>query len=122
MLLDPKNPQPTLLTNTNVLSPTDIIEAMLDLRIQADQLSKRIQALQPAFSAACVSLNTDKIQLERAIVARKLTPGQWTYSLDILQHEDLLRQRKRQFQLHHEPTGGREVSWTIRLLLENVRS
>lgn len=108
------NPSPA--EPTDLLSPTDIINTMIDLRIQLYELERRIQDFQPAFSAACLSLNTDKIQLERAIVTRKLTPGQWTYSLDILQHEDLLKQLKRQFQLHHEPTSGREVSWAIRLV------
>lgn len=100
-----------------LLSPIEIINAMIDLRVQLCELEQHIQALQPAFFAACLALNTDKIALERAIVTRKLTSGQWTYSLDISEQEDLLKQLKRQFQQTHEPTSGRDVIWVIKLLL-----
>lgn len=105
-------------------SPIEIINAMIELRIQLYELEQQIQALQPAFKAACLALNTDKIALERAIITRKLTPGQWVYSPDISEQEDLLKQLKRQFQQTHEPTqqtheptSGREVIWVIKLLL-----
>lgn len=100
-----------------LLNPTEIIDAMIDLRIQLAQLEQQIQSLQPAFFAACLALNTDKIALERAVISRKLTPGQWTYSPDIGEQEALLKQLKREFQQLHEPTSGRDVTWTIKLLL-----
>jgi hypothetical protein len=98
-------------------SPIEIINAMIDLRVQLLELEQQIQALQPTFFAACLALNTDKIALERAIITRRLTPGQWTYSPDIGEQEDLLKQLKRQFQQYHEPTSGRDVTWIVKLLL-----
>jgi len=98
-------------------SPIEIINAMIELRIQLYELEQQIQALQPAFFAACLALNTEKIALKRAIITRKLTPGQWRYSPDISEQEDLLKQLKHQFQQTHEPTSGREVIWVIKLLL-----
>ncbi|BAZ70859.1 hypothetical protein NIES4106_56560 (plasmid) [Fischerella sp. NIES-4106] len=103
-------------TNSNkLLSPNEIINAMIDLRIQLAELEQQIQDLQPAFRAACMALKTEKIELERAIISRRLTPAQWTYSKDILQQQDLIKQLKHQFQLDHEPTGGRDITWMIRM-------
>jgi hypothetical protein len=115
------NPQNLLPANppdlTEALNPSEIIALMIELRFQLTELEKQIQALQPAFFAACLALNTDKIALERAIISRRLTPGQWIYSPDIVTQEDLLKQLKRQFQQTHEPSGGREIVWAIKLLL-----
>ena len=105
---------------TELLNPIEIIGAMIDLRIQLSELEQQIQSLQPAFLAACLTLNTDKITLERAIITRKLTPGQWTYSPNIGEQEALLKQLKREFQQLHEPTSGRDVTWTIKLLLATI--
>lgn len=102
---------------TKLFNPIEIIDAMIDLRIQLSELEQQITTLQPSFFAACLALNTDKIALERAVITRKLTPGQWTYSLDISEQEVLLKQIKRQFQQSHEPTSGRDVTWAIKLLL-----
>jgi hypothetical protein len=102
---------------TEVLNPSQIIEMMIELRFQLAELEQQIQALQPAFFAACLALKTDKIALERAIISRRLTPGQWVYSPDIVTQEDLLKQLKKQFQQTHEPNRGREVIWAIKLLL-----
>lgn len=101
-------------------SPVEIINAMIDLRVQLLELEQQTQALQPAFKAACLALNTDKIALERVIITRKLTPGQWTYSSDISEQEAMLKQLKREFQQLHEPISGRDVTWTIKLLLAAV--
>jgi hypothetical protein len=115
------NQQNTLKTNpsqpTDVLNPSQIIDRMIELRLSLSELESQIQALQPAFFAACLALNTDKITRERAIVSRRLTPGQWVYSPEIVTQEDLLKQLKKQFQETHEPSGGREVIWAIKLLL-----
>lgn len=118
MVLDPDN-----ILNTNqvdsseLLNKSEVINTMIELRIQLAELEQQIQALQPAFFAACVALNTDKIALERATISRRLTPGHWSYSADIVQQEDLLKQLKRQFQQTHEPISGREITWAIKLLL-----
>ncbi|NEQ20342.1 MAG: hypothetical protein F6K28_14065 [Microcoleus sp. SIO2G3] len=101
----------------NQLAPLDIIALMIDLKRQVAELEAHIQTLKPAFFAACLALNTEKIALEQAIVSRRLTPGQWTYSPEIVQQEDLLKQSKYQFQQAHEPISGREVIWVIKLLL-----
>lgn len=102
---------------TEVLNPSQIIDLMIELRFQLAELEQQIQALQPAFFAACVALNTERIAVERATISRRLTPGQWVYSPEIVTQEDLLKQLKKQFQETHEPSGGREVIWAIKLLL-----
>ena len=101
---------------TQLINPIDAINTMVDLRVQIAELEQQIKALQPAFKAACVSLQTDKITLERALISRRLTPGQWAYSHHILEQEDELKRLKRQFQQTHEPISGREVTWSIKLL------
>ena len=113
-------PDELLVNPTELLDPIEIIETMIDLRIQLSQLEQQIQSLQPAFFAACLALNTEKIALERAIITRRLTPGRWTYSPDIGEQEALLKQLKRQFQQLHEPTSGRDLTWSIKLLLATV--
>lgn len=93
---------------------------MIDLRAQVAELDLQIQALQPSFNTACLALNTDKIALERAIISRRLTPGKWDYSNDVIVQEDLFKSLKKQFQQTHEPISGREVAWTIKLILPTV--
>jgi hypothetical protein len=113
--------QPPITTSdssaSNLLDPLEIIEAMLDLRAQKAELEQQIEALQPAFYAACTTLQLEKITTERATISRRLTPGKWDYSAEIVEHEDLLKQLKSQFQQAHEPIGGREVYWMIKFLL-----
>lgn len=100
-----------------LLNPLDIIDRMIELRIQLQSLEQQIASLQPAFFAACLSLNAEKIERTRAVITRKLTPGQWLYSIDILEQEGFLKQLKKQFHQEHEPSSGREVTWAIKLLL-----
>jgi hypothetical protein len=106
-------PAPTI----DLIDPLEVIEAMIDLRIQCEQLETQIDALKPAFYAACATLNAERIERERALITRRLTPGQWAYSPDVLEQELLFKQLKQQFQKQHEPTGGREVIWAVKLLL-----
>ncbi|MGI0488622.1 hypothetical protein ACN4EK_24695 [Pantanalinema rosaneae CENA516] len=101
----------------NLLDPIEIINTMIDLRAQLAELEQQVQALQPAFYAACAVLNTDKIEVERAIISRRLSPGKWNYSNDIVEQEELLTRLKKQFQQAHEPISGREVIWAVKLLL-----
>ena len=100
-----------------LLNPLDIIDMMIELKVQLQELQNQVASLQPAFFAACLSLNADKIERTRAVIIRKLSPGQWTYSIDILEQEDCLKQLKKQFHQDYEPTSGREVGWMIKLLL-----
>jgi len=104
-------------TEIDLLNPLEVIETMIDLRIQVAQLEQQIKSLQPAFFAACAALNTEKITHDRALITRRLTPGQWAYAPDVLEQEALSRHLKQQFQQAHEPTVGREVIWAIKLLL-----
>ncbi len=101
----------------DLLDPFEVIETMIDLRIQLTQLEQQIQTLQPSFFAARLMLNQAKIERDRAIISRKLTPAQWTYAMYVLEQEALLKQLRKQFQQDHEPTGGRETTWIIKLLL-----
>lgn len=88
----------TDVTTSALLNPVEIIDTMIELRIELQQLENQISALQPSFLAACLSLNIAKIERTRAIITRKLTPGQWTYSIDIVEQEGFLKQLKKQFQ------------------------
>ncbi len=101
----------------DLLNPIEVIEAMIDLRIQLEQIETQIDALKLAFYATCTTLNAEKIERDRALITRRLTPGQWAYSPDVLEQEILFKQLKQQFQKQHEPTGGREVIWAVKLLL-----
>jgi hypothetical protein len=100
-----------------LLDPLEVIETMIDLRIQVAQLEQQIKALQPTFFETCAALNTEKITHDRALITRRLTPGQWAYASNVLEQEALFKHLKQQFQQAHEPTGGREVIWAIKLLL-----
>ncbi|MBC7969715.1 MAG: hypothetical protein H7Z11_06260 [Verrucomicrobia bacterium] len=117
MKLDANLPILSADSPANLLDPIDIIHTMIDLRAQLAALEQQVQALQPAFYAACTALNLEKIATERATISRKLTPGKWAYPAEIMEQEDLLKQLKSQFQQAHEPIGGREIIWAIKLLL-----
>jgi len=108
---------PTTKIDLDLLNPIDVIEAMIDLRIQLEQIETQIDALKLAFYAACVALNADKIQRDRALITRRLTQGQWDYSPEVIEQELLFKQLKQQFQKQHEPIGGRDVIWAVKLLL-----
>ena len=84
----------------SLLSPTEIIESMIDLRIQSKAIEARIEQLMPAFKAACASFGRDRIELEKAIISKRLTPGQWNYSASILEQEAVLKQLKQQLSFH----------------------
>ena len=108
---------PATTLDLDLLNPINVIEAMIDLRIQFEQLETQINALKPAFYVACATLNAEKIERDRALITRRLTPGQWAYSSEVSEQEMLFKQLKQQFQKAHEPAGGREVIWAIKLLL-----
>lgn len=99
------------------LDPIAVIDTMIELRIQLVQLQQQIQELEPTFFAACLMLNQARIARERAIISRKVTAAQWTYDGDVLAQEALFKQLRKQFQQDHEPTGGRDITWMIKLLL-----
>jgi hypothetical protein len=101
---------------TKKTSPAQIIEQMIDLRIQQAKIEQQIQALQPSFFEACAQQNTDHIKNDRAFIFCRLTPGKWNYPSNIIQYERQLKQLKQDFQTNHEPNTGREVSWVIKLL------
>jgi hypothetical protein len=75
----PDSPSANFTNSSRLLAPVEIIDVMIDLRIQMSELEQQIQSLQPAFFAACLALNTDKIALERAIITRTL----YTWAVDI---------------------------------------
>ena len=103
--------------STDFLNAADVIESMIELRFQLREIEAQIQALQPAFFAAGLALNLEKITLQRATIAHRLTPARWDYSEPIAEQEAWLKQLKQQFQQSNEPTGGREVTWMVKLLL-----
>lgn len=101
----------------DLLNPTDIIEHMIDLRLQLAQLEQQVKELQPAFFAACLTFNRESIELKQATIKRRLTPGKWSYDPEITGQEHLLKALKRQFQNDHDPVSGRELIWIVKLLL-----
>jgi hypothetical protein len=103
---------------TDTLTPAEVIEQMIDLRIQQVELEQQINALKPAFFDACTQQNTDRINNERALIFCRLTPGQWNYPHDIVHQEQQLKLLKQDFRENHEPAAGREVTWALKLLTE----
>jgi len=101
--------------NTDSLSPNDAINQMIALRLQRAEIDHQIETLKPTFFEACAALDISQLRHEQALVLRKLTPGQWDYPSPILEQEQQLKQLKQQFRETHEPTTGRELSWSIRL-------
>lgn len=95
----------------------DIIERVIDLRIQKAQLDQELQALKPDFFAACLALGQDTIERERAVIKRRLTQGKWNYDQEILEQQRLIKALKLQFQNDHDPIQGREVVWMVKLLI-----
>lgn len=110
------NEKSPLLLNCDPVTHTSIIDKMIDLRRQIHKLEQEIDSLRPDFFAACAALNTERICTGKAIISRRLTPGQWDYPPDIEAQENLLKQLKQQFQQTHEPIRGREIIWVIKLL------
>ena len=94
-----------------------IIDDMVTLRIQLAAIASQIESLKPAFFDACATLDTTPIKLDSAVISRTLTVGQWDYPNHILEQEQRLKRLKQQFQTTHEPTGGRQMIWSIRLLV-----
>ena len=101
--------------NTDTLSPNDAINQMVSLRLQRAELDNQIETLKPTFLEACAALDISQLRHEQALISRKLTPGQWDYPDNIIEGEQQLKQLKQQFRKTHEPTTGREISWSIRL-------
>lgn len=120
MKLDAHPPATAIDSAADLLDPLEIIDVMLDLRAQKAELEQQIKALEPAFYAACVTFNLEKISLARATISRRLTPGVWDYSADILEQEALFKQLRHEFQQIYEPCGGREVYWVIKFLMRNT--
>lgn len=114
MLLEDR---PSSSSDLDLLNPTDIIERIIDLRLQMAQLEQQLKALQPAFFAACLTFDRDTIKLERATINRRLTPGQWSYDPEITEQERFIKALKQPFQNDHDPISGRELIWIVKLLL-----
>jgi hypothetical protein len=104
--------------NTDTLTSSEIIDLMIDLRIQFAELENKINALKPAFFDACSEYDTLRFTHERAIIFRKLTPGIWNYPDSILEQEKQIRQLKQEFQQTHDPLMGRDITWAIKLLAD----
>ena len=99
----------------NSNNPSDVIDQMVELRLQRALLDRQIEELKPAFHQACTALDISQLRHENALISRKLTPGRWQYSDAIQDKEKQLKRLKQQFQETHEPVSGREVRWTIKL-------
>jgi hypothetical protein len=65
--------------NTDALSPNEVINLMVSLRLQRAELDDQIETLQPSFIEACAALGISQLELEQALIFRQLTRGQWDY-------------------------------------------
>ena len=101
---------------STLLNPNDIIEHMIDLRIQMALLQQQAKDLKQDFFAACFALNQDTITLEQATISRRLSPGKWDYPPNITEQDLLIKALKEQFKQDNEPVSGRDITWMIRLL------
>ena len=101
--------------NTDILSPDDTINQMIELRLQLAKLERQIETLKPAFFDACAAQEAAQFRHEHAIISRRLTRGTWDYPTHILEQEEHLKQLRLQFQQTNEPTAGREITWSIKL-------
>lgn len=111
---------PSLIEPPHIIDANEILEQMIDLRLQMAQLQQEMQALKPAFFAACQSFQQNTIERQRAIIKRRLTPGKWNYHSDILDQEQLIKTLKQQFRQDHDPISGRDVIWMIQLILSEA--
>jgi hypothetical protein len=98
---------------------SQIIEKMIDLRIQREEVERQILELKPDFHNACHHLTgdqIDRIDTERAFIHFKTTPGKWEYFVAIDNVDRHLKQLKKKFRDIHEPISGREEYWAIKLV------
>lgn len=99
------------------LSSAKIIDQMIALHTQKKMLEQQIAELEPAFFDACNQQDNDKIDGERALIYRKITPGRWIYPDNIIKQQERLKKLKQQFQDTHEPNHGREISWVVKIYM-----
>jgi hypothetical protein len=99
------------------LSSAKIIDQMIALHTQKKMLEQQIEELEPAFFEACNQQENDKIDGERALIYRKITPGRWVYPDNIIKQQERLKKLKQDFQNTHEPNHGREVSWVVKIYM-----
>ena len=64
----------------NSNNPSDVIDQMVELRLQRAQIDQQIEALKPTFHQACAALDASQLRHENVLISRKLTPGRWQYS------------------------------------------
>ena len=76
--------------------------------MQLAAIASQLQSLKTAFFDACADL------LDLAVMSHTLTVGRRDDPNNILEQEQRLKQLKQQFQTTHEPTGGRQMIWSIR--------
>lgn len=104
--------------NIDTLTSPQIIDLMVELRLQFVELEDKINTLKPAFFNACAEYDSLSINHEKALISRQLTSGQWNYPDYILEQEKQLKRLKQDFRQKHEPISGRAVYWTIKLLTD----
>lgn len=60
--------------HTDSLSPNDVIDQMISLRLQRAKIDHQIDTLKTTFFEACAALDISQLRHEQALVSRKLTP------------------------------------------------
>lgn len=101
--------------STPICQSHDVIEQMIQLKVQLAHLTTQINTLKPSFYHACHEQNIAQLQREDALIFRKLSPGRWHYPPHILEQEEKVERLKQDFRDTHEPYTGREVIWAIKL-------
>ena len=81
--------------------------------MQLAAIASQLESLKPAFFDAYADLDRTSLKLDSAVMSRTLTVGQWDDPNDILEQEQRLKQLSRC--TTHEPTDGRQMTWSIRL-------
>lgn len=99
----------------NTADHNEVINQMVALRLQRAKLDQQIDMLKSLFFEACAAQDKSQFEHRQAVISRRLTPGKWDYPEQVVEQEQQIKRLKQQFQATHEPTGGREVIWSIKL-------
>ena len=82
----------------NSNQPNDVIDQMVELRLQRAQLDQRIEALKPAFHQACTALDRLSVQTSKCTHFSQADAWAMSRILTLFKKEKQLKRLKRQFQ------------------------
>lgn len=93
------------------------IEKFIELKKQADEVNKLIEASKHGFYSACdaYSENGDVIEINDVVLRKSAVAGKWTYGAEILILEAKLKGMKKEYQLLNESNNSGEKIWKVEL-------